>query len=109
LSGSDGCHVIGQAHGFSHSAVDLCLLKKKVFSSWDHFQFPFPWSKGLFVWGDPIWVAPHLRKDELFGHGVEFQRVLNTLTEQADLAVQQADPAACFLHAMRQDSSSSIG
>jgi lysophospholipid acyltransferase (LPLAT)-like uncharacterized protein len=32
------------------------LLKKKVFSSWDQFILPFPFSKGCFVWGKPLWI-----------------------------------------------------
>jgi hypothetical protein len=83
------------------------LLKKKVFSSWDQFQIPFPCTKGLFVWGDPIWVTSNQKKDDLAQHCVELERALDRLTEQAELAVQQADPATCFLRATNKDSSTS--
>ena len=83
------------------------MLKKKVFSSWDQFQIPFPWTKGLFVWGDPIWVRSNQKKNDLAQEGVELERTLNRLTEQAEWAVQQADPAMCFLRATKKDSSTS--
>jgi hypothetical protein len=82
------------------------VLKKKVFSSWDRFQVPYPWTKGMFVWGDPIWVDPHLGKEDLVEQRVELQRVLNALTEHADVAVQQSDPLASFLLSLSQSSPS---
>jgi len=60
------------------------------------------------VWGSPILVESTLKKDELVQHGVTLEVILNHLTEQAELAVQQSDPAASFLHATCQDSSSSF-
>ena len=31
---------------------------KKLFASWDRFMVPYPWSRGLFLWGPPLWVSP---------------------------------------------------
>ena len=64
-------------------------------------------TKGLFVWGDPIWVTSNQKKDDLAQHGVELERALNRLTEQAELAVQQADPLTYFICATNKDSSTS--
>ncbi|UCH91476.1 MAG: hypothetical protein JSU60_01800, partial [Nitrospirota bacterium] len=63
--------------------------------------------KGLFVWGDPIWVPSNQKKDELVRRGVELEHALNLLTEQAELAVQDADPAKSFLVATKKDPSTS--
>ena len=108
------CHVqmgvitLAKLTGFPIVPLTFSCSKKKIFSSWDRFQFPFPWTKGLFVWGNPMWVAPHLKKDELLEHGKDLQGVLNTLTEQADLAVQQPDPVTYFYHAISKKSSSAV-
>jgi len=108
------CHVqmgvisLAKLTGFPIVPLTFACSKKKVFSSWDCFQVPYPWAKGLFVWGDPIWVASSPKKDRLVAYGQALQCVLNSLTEQAELAVQQSDPAASFLRAMSQDSPSSI-
>ena len=55
-----------------------------------------------------MYVPSHLKKDELVEHGEALQRVLNELTAQADMAVQQPDSAAYFFQAMRKKSSFSI-
>ena len=60
------------------------------------------------MWGSPIRVKSTLKKDELVEHGIELQVILNQLTEQAELAVQQSNPAASFLHATGKLFSSSL-
>jgi len=27
-----------------------------MFKTWDQFLLPYPFSKGVFIWGDPIYV-----------------------------------------------------
>jgi len=58
--------------------------KKKVFNSWDRFLFPYPFSRVVFVCGEPIWVES--REDEA---GIEERRKtletrLNQITAEAD-------------------------
>ena len=60
------------------------------------------------MWGDPIYVPSHLKKDELNEYGKALQCVLNELTEHADLAIQQPASAAYFFQNMKKKSSSSI-
>jgi hypothetical protein len=52
-------------------------------------------------------VTSKQKKDDLVRRGVELEHTLNQLTEQAELAVQQADPATSFLLATNKDSSTS--
>ena len=52
-------------------------------------------------------VACNRTKDQLVKDGIALQHVLNTLTEQAEHAVQQSDPTAYFLRTMNHGSSSS--
>ena len=91
--------------GFPIVPLTFASSKKKVFSSWDRFQIPLPWAKGLFVWGDPIWVTSTQKKDDLLQQGVFLERELNRLTDYADLAVQQADPVTYFHHYANNKSS----
>ncbi len=56
----------------------------KIFKSWDRFLLPYPFSRGVFVWGEPIWVGP--KGDEI---GIEEKRQLletrlNQITDEAD-------------------------
>ena len=70
-----GGNLFGQSDRVANCPSDFCQLKKKVFSSWDQFQIPYPGGKGLFVWGQPIWVKGDLPNDELSGPGLELEKV----------------------------------
>lgn len=38
--------------------------KKKVFASWDAFNLPYPFSRGVFLWGEPIYVPKDADMEE---------------------------------------------
>jgi len=63
------------------------LLKKKVFASWDRFVVPFPLSRGLFVWGKPIWVPRDATEEDLETKRLELETALNRITAEADEAM----------------------
>lgn len=48
---------------------------------------PYPWSRGLFLWGPPLWVPPEGGTSELEAKRVELEALLNRLTARADDAV----------------------
>lgn len=58
--------------------------KKKVFKTWDHFLLPYPFSKGVFIWGEPIYVDSNGDRDYLEQIRVLLETRLNELTEKAD-------------------------
>jgi lysophospholipid acyltransferase (LPLAT)-like uncharacterized protein len=47
---------------------------------------PYPWSRGLYLWGAPIWVACDTDEQALEAACLELETVLNRLTEQAEEA-----------------------
>jgi lysophospholipid acyltransferase (LPLAT)-like uncharacterized protein len=65
------------------------LLKKKLFASWDRFMVPYPWSRGLYVWGSPIWVPRDADEQAMEAACLELEKVLNQLTDQAEKAVKR--------------------
>ncbi|HUM39302.1 MAG TPA: hypothetical protein PKJ04_06210, partial [Nitrospira sp.] len=68
------------------------LLKKKLFASWDRFIMPYPFSRGIFLMGPPIWVSPDASADELERLRRELEETLNRLTIEADAAALRARP-----------------
>ncbi len=58
--------------------------KKKIFNTWDHFLLPYPFSKGVFIWGEPIEVDQNGDRAHLEEKRILLERRLNELTEQAD-------------------------
>jgi len=58
--------------------------KKKIFNSWDRFLFPYPFSRGVFIWGDPIWVSPGESPAVIEEKREILESRLNHITTQAD-------------------------
>jgi lysophospholipid acyltransferase (LPLAT)-like uncharacterized protein len=65
------------------------VLKKKHFASWDRFMVPYPWSRGLYLWGAPIWVPRDTDEQTLEAKRLELETVLNRLTDQAEEVVKR--------------------
>jgi hypothetical protein len=64
--------------------VTFNASRKKVFNSWDRFLLPYPFSRGVFVWGEPIWVVPEENEVGFEGKRSTLETRLNDITAQAD-------------------------
>jgi lysophospholipid acyltransferase (LPLAT)-like uncharacterized protein len=49
--------------------------------SWDRMVIPLPFSRAVFVYGDPIWIS---RDEDVEGARLKVERALNALSEQAE-------------------------
>jgi lysophospholipid acyltransferase (LPLAT)-like uncharacterized protein len=58
--------------------------RKWVFNTWDRFVFPHPFSRGVFIWGEPVYVDPEGDRAYIEGKRLLLERRLNELTEEAD-------------------------
>jgi lysophospholipid acyltransferase (LPLAT)-like uncharacterized protein len=58
--------------------------KRKVLKTWDHFLLPYPFSKGVFIWGEPIYVDQNGDSAHLEERRTVLESRLNELTERAD-------------------------
>jgi lysophospholipid acyltransferase (LPLAT)-like uncharacterized protein len=50
---------------------------------------PYPWSHGLYLWGDPLWIPRDSDEQALETARLELETVLNRLTDQAEEAVKR--------------------
>ena len=50
---------------------------------------PYPLSRGLYLWGDPIWIPRDSDEKALEAACLELETVLNRLTDQAGEAVKR--------------------
>lgn len=50
---------------------------------------PYPWSRGLYLWGAPIWVPREADAQAAAAACQELESVLNRLTNQAEGAVKR--------------------
>ena len=64
--------------------LSFSASKKKIFRTWDRFVLPYPFSKGVFIWGEPVHVDSDGDQAELEEKRLLLEKRLNELTEQAD-------------------------
>jgi lysophospholipid acyltransferase (LPLAT)-like uncharacterized protein len=64
--------------------VAFSASRKKVFNTWDRFVLPYPFSKGVFIWGEPVHVEPGGDRANIEERRILLERRLNELTERAD-------------------------
>jgi lysophospholipid acyltransferase (LPLAT)-like uncharacterized protein len=58
--------------------------KKWVFRSWDHFQFPKPFTRVLLIMGAPIFVKPEATQEELHKAQEYLQRTMEDILNRSD-------------------------
>jgi len=64
---------------FSYSAKKI-----KVFASWDHFILPYPFTKCIGIYGNPLFVPKDADKNDLMRYRNLLEKELNCLTLEAD-------------------------
>jgi lysophospholipid acyltransferase (LPLAT)-like uncharacterized protein len=64
--------------------VSFNASRRKIFKTWDHFLLPYPFSKGVFIWGEPIAVDPNGDRAHFEERRALLEKRLNELTERAD-------------------------
>lgn len=84
MRASDGIISLARLSGAPIIPVAFGASRRTILKTWDRFVVPFPFSRGVFLWGDPIHVArdadPHAQ--EAARKTVE--ESLNALTREAD-------------------------
>ncbi|MCX8109982.1 MAG: lysophospholipid acyltransferase family protein [Syntrophorhabdaceae bacterium] len=58
--------------------------KKKTFKSWDRFVLPLPFSRIVFLWGEPIYINKDMDEEAMEDMRLHLENKLIELTEEAD-------------------------
>ena len=64
--------------------VTFSSTKKKVFSSWDRFILPYPFSKGVFFYGAPFWVPRNVTDEEKEAKRAALEKTMRTMTDTVE-------------------------
>ncbi len=70
--------------GFPIIPFSFNASKKIVLNSWDNFIIPLPFSRGIFIWGNPILVPENSTQEILEKKQQELENILKHLTHQAE-------------------------
>ncbi len=76
--------------------VAFATSRRRVLGTWDRFVVALPLSRGVFVWGQPISVAPDADAETREAARRALEDALNAVTREADRLVGQPaiEPAA---------------
>jgi len=61
----------------------------KVFSSWDHFILPLPFSKVAYIWGEPLFVPRDSGRDGLEKSRLLLEERMRQVTDEGDRIFQK--------------------
>jgi len=59
-------------------------VSRKHVRSWDRFCVAFPFSKGVFVWGNPIHVPKEAKGEDLEAYCLKVEEELTRVTDESD-------------------------
>lgn len=79
-----GAVQIARATGLPIFPMAFGASRVKKFRSWDSFVLPYPFTRGVFICGEPISVAKDAGADDMEAARSRLEDVLNDLTERAD-------------------------
>jgi len=82
-----GIVLLARLSGAPIMPATYAVSRRKLASSWDRFVIALPFSRGVYLWGKPIYVDRDADEEALEGARLELEISLNALTEAADRRV----------------------
>ena len=86
---SDGILFAAQLTNAPIIPVTYSVSKRFVLNTWDKFIFTLPFSKGVFIWGNPIKIERNITKKQFMEAKIKVERSLNVITKRADLLMNK--------------------
>ncbi|MBR72993.1 MAG: hypothetical protein CMM30_08660 [Rhodospirillaceae bacterium] len=75
---------LAQISGVPIFPATYAVSRRKIINSWDRFIIAFPFSKGVYLWGEPIFVPRDANQELLEIKRKILENRLNLLCEEAD-------------------------
>ena len=82
----DGVIALARLTGMPIMPLTFGSSRKKIFGSWDAFNLPYPFSRGAFMWGEPIYVK---KEDDMKEKKKELETKLREMTDFVDEYVRR--------------------
>ena len=64
--------------------IVFSCTRKKIFSSWDRFILPYPFTRGVFFYGEPFYVERQMGKEALEIKRKELEKRMQRMMEQVE-------------------------
>lgn len=78
--------------------IGYATSRRRILDTWDRFHLPLPFSRGIFIWGEPIVVPSDLQAEAIEAWRARVEERMNALTAEADHRVGNAVVAPGTLH-----------
>jgi lysophospholipid acyltransferase (LPLAT)-like uncharacterized protein len=79
-----GVILLAQKTGCPIIPLTYSSKRRKVFNSWDRFLLPFPWTRGVITYGQPIEVPAKADAQTIQRCAFQLEQELNRITAEAD-------------------------
>lgn len=86
---SDGVIHIARMSGAPVIPLAYAARRRRLLGSWDRFMVPLPFTRGVFVWGEPLTVPRDAGEADIARLRGELEERMNALTAEADRLVGQ--------------------
>ncbi|WP_096703873.1 lysophospholipid acyltransferase family protein [Magnetospirillum sp. 15-1] len=92
MRASDGIVAVARLAGVPILPATFATSRRKLLGSWDRFAVALPFSRGVFVWGDPITVPKEADDTAMEAARQAVEDHLNAITRDADARMGQETP-----------------
>jgi lysophospholipid acyltransferase (LPLAT)-like uncharacterized protein len=82
---SEGICATARLAGAPILPITFSASRRKVMKSWDRFVIPMPFSRGIILWGEPIFVDKKADADALALYRDQVEQAIMDVTREADL------------------------
>jgi lysophospholipid acyltransferase (LPLAT)-like uncharacterized protein len=84
MCASVGIAAVARLSGVPIVPLAYATRRRRILGSWDRFHLPAPFSRGIFIWGEPILVPADLDEAGLEASRAAIEQGLNKITAEAD-------------------------
>jgi lysophospholipid acyltransferase (LPLAT)-like uncharacterized protein len=95
MRASEGVLTVARLSGVPIIPCAYSAQSRRLLSTWDRFVVPLPFTRGVIVWGEPIYIARDADDASLEIARQTVEAQLNAVTREADdaMGVDYVDPA----------------
>lgn len=79
-----GIVILAKLSGCPILPATYAAAPRRLLGSWDRFVVPLPFGRGVFLWGEPLWVPRDADEDRIEQCRLQLEQALNALTDRAD-------------------------
>lgn len=84
MRATDGVVTVARMAGVPIMPCSFSCRSRVVLNTWDRFLLPLPFSRGVIIWGDPIYVARDADAAGLANAKLTVENALTAVTQAAD-------------------------